>query len=157
MLYILPKNGAILDKIEKVNLLAHGIIDKSELDNTEEYSLDSPTGYYIRTADVDVIEQTQKIKPEVGTIFGIKYEIVGVSGGAANFQCKIHHPQLISPESGVVFNESNENKSNYLNEENFDFYEFEECWEIKEGIWKFVIQQDETILLEKEFQIIKNV
>ena len=71
-----------------------------------------------------------------------------------DFVCKIQHPQLTNPEGNVKYTETTEYKSNYLNEENFDFYEIENEWEVVAGKWVFSIIENGTVLLKHDFTLL---
>ena len=144
--------------IDRVEILGFGIIKKSIDGNFDEESSSSPTGYFKRTDDVEIVSQTQEIDVGIGDAFGIKYKLISDSSkGIVEFQCNILHPKLSNPETGRVYSETVEDKSNYLNEENFDFYEFEEHWELQSGTWIFQIVSNDTVLLEQEFHVSSSV
>ena len=148
-------NDNIIDSIE---LLEFGVFKKSQEQNFHEEDEDSPVGYYIRTKDIELLNQTSTIKAEVGTVFGIKYKLNSKQKGAtAFFECKIIHPEMVNPESNEIFTSTNEEKFNSVDDINFDFFEFEKPWEIKEGTWIFQIIEDDSLLLSKEFKIQKSV
>jgi len=143
--------------IEKINILEFGVFKKSTSGNFNEPDEDSPSGYFIRTDDIELIEKTNLIKAHKGLIFGIKYiPESSRKNETAYFQCKIIHPQLVDPDNNFSFSSTTEDKCNYVNEENFDFFEFESDWEIKDGKWTFQILEDNKLLYEHEF-IIQNV
>lgn len=140
--------------IEKAVLTGYGIIEKSPSGNFNEIESSSPTGYFIRTDDVSFVVETSEIKARIGTVFGIKYKLISASENEiASFKCVITHPELTNPESGKIFLETTEYKSNYVNEENFDFYEFEYEWEIRSGKWRFQVMENDRILVDHEFEV----
>ena len=144
--------------IDKVELIGYGIIEKSSSGNFDEVEDSSPTGYFIRTDDVSFVAETSEIKATVGTVFGIKYKLVSaLENEVVDFRCKIIHPELTNPENGKTFSETTEDKSNYANEENFDFYEFEADWEIKSGKWRFQVIENNRVLIDHEFEVSKKV
>ena len=142
------------DQIQKIDLVGFGVIEKSESGNFEEDSESSPTGYFIRTDDISFIEETSDVVARIGVGFGIKYVLIGQGDSeVVNFVCKIQHPSLTNPESDVEYSETTEYKSNYLNEENFDFYEIESEWEAVSGKWVFNIVENGKVLLKHEFTL----
>ena len=64
---------------------------------------------------------------------------------------------MVNPENNEIFTSTNEEKFNSVDDINFDFFEFEKPWEIKEGTWVFQIIEDDSLLLSKEFKIQKIV
>lgn len=140
--------------IDKAVLTGFGIIKKSSSGNFNETEDSSPTGYFIRTDDVSFIDEISEIKARVGTIFGIKYKLISSLGNEiVDFRCTIIHPELKNPKNGKTFSETTEYKSNYTNDENFDFYEFESEWEIRPGKWRFQVIESDRILIDHEFEV----
>jgi len=140
--------------IKRVKLIDYGLFAKSLDVNFTEKDNKSPTGYFIRTNDIILIKETSKIKIDIGKVIGIKYYIECFSDEEfVSFQCKIIHPKLINPKNGIPFTETIENKYDYANSVNFDFYEFEEEWELVSGIWKFQIFENNKLLFNKEFYL----
>ncbi len=144
--------------IDSIELLEFGLFKKSPEENCLEEDHDSPVGYYIRTKDIELLKQTTTIKANIGTVFGIKYKLNSVQkGGTAFFVCKIKHPQMINPENNEIIHSTNEEKFNSVDDVNFDFFEFEEPWKIKEGSWEFQIIEENNLLLSQTFIVEKNV
>lgn len=137
--------------IDQIEILEFGIFKKASTGNFNEPDEDSSHGYYIRTDDIELIEKTHLIEAYKGMVFGIKYIPRGPHKEIADFQCKIIHPKLVNPENNISFSSTTEDKCNYVNEENFDFFEFENDWEIKQGKWIFQIIENSRILYEHEF------
>jgi hypothetical protein len=144
-------NDTIINSIE---LLEFGVFKKSSEGNFLEDDEDCPVGYYIRTKDIELVKQTETIYAMIGTVFGIKYKLNSkFKGATAYFDCTIIHPELIKPGSNKGFTETSEFKFNSVDDVNFDFFEFENSWELKAGKWSFQIIEDEKLLLNKEFTI----
>lgn len=141
--------------MSKVNLIEYGLFSKPNEGNFVEDNIESPTGYFIRTDDIQLIDATSVISAKIGTIMGIKYLFNSSSSQEiVNFQCKIIHPTLNNPNTNELFNQTIENKSDYNNEINFDFYEFEENWELIPGIWTFQIFENDKLLFSQEFKVV---
>ena len=141
-------------KIKKIKLLDYGIFQKPVNNVFEEDDISSPTGYLIHTDTAKVIQSTDKILIENGVLFGIAYKIsVEPSIEVFNFECKIIHPPITNPETNITYTETKETKLHYPNYKYSDFYEFEFDWEMKPGIWKFQVIQDNKILMEKAFEL----
>ncbi len=142
--------------VERIELLQYGVFKKTSTGNFREDDNDSPTGYFIRTDDIELINKTNLIKAQIGTIFGIKYNLIGkFPDELVDFKCKINHPKQINPKTNVKFSSTIEHKSDFVNEENFDFFEFENQWEIKNGTWCFQVIVDDRVLLSQEFEVIQ--
>ncbi len=140
--------------IDKIEIIEQGIFKKSSAGSFNEPDADSPTGYYIRTSNISLVEATSEIIATRGVLFGIKYVPVSANENSlAYFQCKIIHPPLASLESKAPFDVTIEDKCDVVNEENFDFYEFEHDWEMQEGVWRFQIIEKENLLYEHEFTV----
>jgi len=138
--------------IEKATLIEYGLFKKSSVGNLKETNISSPTGYFIITDDILLIKETTKIKVDIGTVIGIKYHLGDSSNkGLTDFQCRILHPKLTNPKNNISFSQTTEDKHNYANDTNFDFYEFEENWELVTGIWTFQIFVNNKLLLNQEF------
>ena len=142
--------------IDRIDVLEAGIFKKSPSGNLNESDVESPTGYFIRTDNILLVEQTDTVSPALGLVFGIKYVPVSSDENAlASFQCKIIHPQLVNPKNDLHFSATVEDKYNYVNEENFDFFEFEHDWEMRDGPWRFQIIEENRLLCEHEFIVRK--
>ena len=86
--------------------------------------------------------------------FGVRYYLEGDKlSWLASFYAKIIHPVLVNPRTGEALNETIEEKSAFLNQENFDYYHLEHDWEMQPGTWTFQVIQHEIILLEKSFRL----
>ena len=141
--------------IKRVKLIDYGLFKKSPKVNFIEKNYKSPTGYFIRTDDIILLKKASEIKIDIGKVIGIKYYLeCSLDNEFVNFQCKIIHPKLINPKNGISFTETIENKYDYANRINFDFYEFEEEWELVSGRWKFQIFENNKLLLNKEFYLV---
>ena len=134
--------------IDSIDLLEYGVFKKSSEGNYLEEDEDSPVGYYIRTNDIKILNQTTTIKANIGTVFGIKYKLNSQQKGeTALFECKIKHPEMVNPENNEKIHSTDEEKFNSVDDINFDFFEFEKSWEIKEGTWTFQIMEENKLLL----------
>jgi hypothetical protein len=140
--------------ITKIKTEAFGIFEKSSQGNEIETDPESPTGYYVRTDDIILIEKTLTIPAELGIVFGVKYIPVSSEPDETiiRFKSIIHHP-VLNPPDGESFSITTEQKWCYGNQSNFDFYEFEQAWEIQKGTWTFQIVDGDKILYEQEFTI----
>lgn len=142
-------------KIKEVKLLQFGSLatDNEEKIHTE-YSL---SGHFLYPTTICFLENSDKIQGAIGLKFGIEYFIEGYNNHKlidTIFTCKITHPLLTNPKTGEKLKETIEHKHNYLNEINFDYYCFEDDWEVQKGIWTFQILENNEIKLEKAFEII---
>ena len=144
--------------IDRIELLEYGSFHKLPEGRQIEEDNESPTGYFLRSDDLQIIERTSKFIAEKGLAFGIKYNIKSSENDACVcFTCKIKHPQLTNPATKESFEETIETKYAYADASNFDFYEFEKEWEMKEGIWTFQIHEGENLLLSKDFEVTKKL
>lgn len=140
--------------IDSIELLEYGVFKKSSEENFNEEDGNSPSGYFIRTKDLELLSQTTSFSPQIGTVFGIKYRINSKQEGeVAFFLCKIIHPEIINPETNETFTTTCEEKSDFVGEVNFDFFEFEYSWESKKGTWTFQLFEGSKLLLSKDFQV----
>ena len=142
-------------KIKEIELLNFGSLttDSEEKGNDKN----SPTGYFLYPTKLEFIDRSDKLQGCKGLKFGIEYFIKGHNTKAnpdeVTFMCKILHPLLTNPETKDQFSETVETKNNYLNDINFDYLFFEFDWEVKIGIYTFQIIENDSILLEKSFEI----
>jgi hypothetical protein len=141
-------------KIKEINLLNFS----SLITDTEEKVVDknSTTGHFLYPTKLEFIDISYKLKGFQGLKFGIEYFIKGYTNSKddyVHFYCRILHPQLTNPETKEQFSETIEIKNNYLNDTNFDYLFFEYDWEVKKGIYTFQIIENDSILLEKSFEI----
>lgn len=142
-------------KIKQIELLKFGSLttDEEEKENNKE----SLSEYFLYPTKIEFIENTDKLIGVVGLKFGIEYFIEGFTDDKSvdvTFTCKISHPILTNPNTGVSSTLTVEKKNNYLNENNFDYFCFEHDWEIQKGVWTFQILENEVIKLEKTFEIL---
>jgi hypothetical protein len=143
-----------MKKIQSIELKNFG---KLTTDNEEkETSNSSPTGYFLRPGQIKFIERTDKIQGRQGVKFGIEYFIKGTTEEKedAVFSCLITHPSMTDPKTTKQLTRIEERKVNYTNEDNFDYFVFENEWEIVKGQWIFEIKADGETLLTKEFEIV---
>jgi hypothetical protein len=129
------------------------IADEEQVEPKE----DSLTGYMLYPTEIQFIKITDRVEGVVGLRFGIEYYIEGYSNQKYEdviFYSRIFHPILTNPKTGKSSRLTQERKLNYLNEINFDYFCFENEWEIQKGCWTFQIVENEVIKLEKSFEIL---
>jgi hypothetical protein len=141
--------------IDNIILREAGIFKKAVTGNFDEKNEQSPTGYFKRTDGIVLIEETSRIPARIGIVFGITYDIKATNTEMVATESKIYHPKLKDPKTGNAFNESNEAVWDDPNCTNYDFYEFEYDWELKEGIWRFIIAFNNKIMLSHEFNVVE--
>lgn len=61
---------------------------------------------------------------------------------------------MINPVTSEKLQYVKERKTNWLNESNFDYYNFEFDWELVTGKWTFEILEGDRTLLTKEFEVV---
>lgn len=142
-------------KIKQIKLLNFGLLiaDEEQVEPKE----DSLTGYMLYPTEIQFIKITDRVEGVVGLRFGIEYYIEGYSNQKYEdviFYSRIFHPILTNPKTGKSSRLTQERKLNYLNEINFDYFCFENEWEIQKGCWTFQIVENEVIKLEKLFEIL---
>ncbi len=142
-------------KIKQIKLLNFGLLiaDEEQVEPKE----DSLTGYMLYPTEIQFIKITDRVEGVVGLRFGIEYYIEGYSNQKYEdviFYSRIFHPILTNPKTGKSSRLTQERKLNYLNEINFDYFCFENEWEIQKGCWTFQIVENEVIKLEKSFEIL---
>ncbi len=142
-------------KIKQIKLLNFGLLiaDEEQVEPKE----DSLTGYMLYPTEIQFIKITDRVEGVVGLRFGIEYYIEGYSNQKYEdviFYSRIFHPILTNPKTGQSSRLTQERKLNYLNEINFDYFCFENEWEIQKGCWTFQIVENEVIKLEKSFEIL---
>ena len=95
---------------------------------------------------------------KIGLSFGVEYYLEGFNTKSkledVHFISKIIHPLLTNPVNKENTTETLEQKYDYLNQINYDYFSFEYDWEIKPGLWIFQVIEANTILFEKVFNII---
>jgi hypothetical protein len=118
----------------------------------------SLVGYFLHSDDIQFIGCLDTLKGKIGLSFGIEYYLEGFDSTKkkddVHFFSKIKHPKLSNPKTGNHATETLENKYNYLNQKNYDYFTFEFEWEVVPGVWTFQIIEDNRILLEKSFNIV---
>ncbi len=142
-------------KIKQIKLLNFGLLIADE--EQVELKEDSLTGYMLYPTEIQFIKITDRVEGVVGLRFGIEYYIEGYSNQKYEdviFYSRIFHPILTNPKTGKSSRLTQERKLNYLNEINFDYFCFENEWEIQKGCWTFQIVENEVIKLEKSFEIL---
>lgn len=141
-------------KIESIKILNFGQLTTDE--EVKEISRNSPSGYFLRPETIHFIETTDKIKGAKGVKFGIEYLIKGFTNDKddVTFYSRISHPTMINPVTNERTESVTERKINWLNDNNFDYYNFEFDWEVVIGKWTFEIFEDDRTLLTKEFEVI---
>ena len=144
------------NKITSIQLLEFGILDSAKSNFWHEADKSSRTGYFVRTENDEILfsKNTKIIKAEIDLAFGILYRINAInSHDIVTFYCEIFHPMLKNPKINEVYHSTNETKVCLPNEPNFDFYQFENDWEMQEGLWRFVLKQNQKVLLDFDFTI----
>ncbi|WP_158828486.1 DUF3859 domain-containing protein [Mucilaginibacter lacusdianchii] len=143
-------------KIKRVQLLRYGKVIAHNESRTD--TSNSVTGYFLHSDEINLVEQTDILKGSIGLSFGIEYYLEGydseVKYEEARFTCRIIHPQIRNPDTGVSVTETTEVKYNYLNENNHDYFTMEYDYEVRQGTWTFEIIENSTVLLRKSFTII---
>lgn len=142
-------------KIKRIKLLNFGSITAA--DEQMENNKKSLSGYFLYPSSISFIEKTDTLKGKVGLKFGIEYFIEGEDKTSKNdeaiFYCRIKHPELVNPASNEKASETIERKLNWLNTASFDYYSFEQEWEVQPGTWTFQIMEGDNLLLERFFEI----
>ena len=138
--------------IKNITLLEFGLFEKIPKKREIELDGSSPTGYFLRADDIKLLKESSKLQISIGSIIGIKYKIKAPKN-IIHFQAKILHPKLTNPKNGLTFSKTVEEKCDIGGSINFDFYEFEEEWELVAGEWIFQILENKHLLLEKRFEL----
>ena len=141
-------------KIESIIILNFGLLTTDE--EEKETSESSPSGYFLRPETIQFTETSDKIKGAKGVKFGIEYFIKGFTDEKddVTFYSRISHPTMINPVTSEKLQYVKERKTNWLNESNFDYYNFEFDWELVTGKWTFEILEGDRTLLTKEFEVV---
>ena len=140
--------------IKNVQLLNFGSL--IAFDEERTFTNESLTGYYIHSSGINFINQLDTLESAIGLSFGIEYYLEGFNNSQhedVHFISRIIHPTITNPTSNESISETVERKYTYLNEANYDYFQFEYDWEVKSGIWTFQVIEDDTVLLEKRFTI----
>jgi hypothetical protein len=122
---------------------------------TKDIVPDSSTGYFLHSDDMEFLERTHVIYPNVGLDFGISYRFETDTEVAEliEFECRIKHPKMINPTNNEEFTEIVETKEEWSDEMGFDFYTLEFDWEVQFGEWLFEIIHDGKILASQSFYL----
>lgn len=141
-------------KIESIKILNFGLLTTDE--EEKETSESSPSGYFLRPETIQFTKTSDKIKGAKGVKFGIEYFIKGFTDEKddVTFYSRISHPTMINPVTSEKLQYVKERKTNWLNESNFDYYNFEFDWELVTGKWTFEILEGDRTLLTKEFEVV---
>jgi hypothetical protein len=141
--------------LPKARLLEFGVcqVEEEEKERNEE----SPTGYFLRPNSITFTETADdEIRIREGVAFGIKYYLEADNlSWPANFYSKIIYPLLVNPLTVQAYSETIEEKCNFYNQEHFDYYRLEYQWEMQPGEWIFQVIQQEVVLVEKIFKLIR--
>ena len=122
---------------------------------TKDIVPESSTGYFLHSDDMEFIERTHVIYPNVGLDFGISYrfETDKEEAELIEFECRIRHPKIINPTNNEAFTEIVEVKEEWSDELGFDFYTLEFDWEVQFGEWLFEIIHDGKVLASQSFYL----
>lgn len=140
--------------ILSVELLEYGVFSFIESEAKYDENNYSITGYFIHPNDIMLLEQTDVIKIKKYLSFGIKYIIKCDSSDLIeSFICRIRHPEMKNPNTKMKANETIEHKNSDVNATGFDFFIFENDWEMLQGKWEFILEQENKVLLTKSFNL----
>jgi hypothetical protein len=138
-------------KIDKIELIDFGVFDNHEIDKQQK-DASSPTGYTLTANSLKTVEQTDEIELKKGLAFGIKYKVHGEDEGEElPYQRRILHPDIQAPGSGEIYTEQVDIRGEKAGAETFDFYRFDEAYEMQPGNWTFQLIDGPRVLLEKTF------
>lgn len=145
-----------LIKEMKIKIVEYGICQAIG-NTTKDEEVDSPTGYFLHSDDMEFLERTDTIIARVGLSFGISYqfEIDSEEEEVVNFECRIRHPKMVNPENNKAYFEIIETKDEWSNELGFDFYTFEFDWEMQVGEWIFEILHQGDVKCSQTFYLVE--
>ncbi len=142
--------------ILSVDLLEYGVFSFAEDEADYDESNNSLTGYFIHPPDIKLLKQTDEIKIKKKLSFGIKYFIkCDNSDLIESFISRIRHPEMKNPNTKIVALEIIEHNNLDINSTGFDFFVFENDWEMLQGKWEFTLEQGDKVLLRKSFNLTK--
>jgi hypothetical protein len=143
-------------QIKNIRLLNFGSI--TAINEARTLNKESLTGYFLHSDRIKFINHKDTLEGKIGLSFGVEYYLEGFNTKSkledVHFISKIIHPLLTNPVNKENTTETLEQKYDYLNQINYDYFSFEYDWEIKPGLWIFQLIEANTILFEKVFNII---
>lgn len=137
----------------QAKLIDFGILDHNE-DLERKPDEKSTTGYTLAADAMKVVRRTDKIEMKPGVAFGIKYQIDGEEqDGEVAYQRRIMHPAIQNPNDGEIYIERVDIRGEQAGTETFDFFRFDQEYEMKVGEWTFQLLDGPEVLLEKTFHL----
>ncbi|WP_438462946.1 DUF3859 domain-containing protein [Marinomonas sp. PE14-40] len=99
-------------------------------------------------------ERTDEISADVGTTFGVVFEVNGLpSHKKITFREVMKFPEMTDPDSGLT-QSYYEVKDQYKDgDKSFKAFTFEYDWELVKGKWTYQLYYQDTLLAEKSFNV----
>ncbi len=151
VLYILLVSGeAYAFSVKEISIVSYG-----HYSARTDSSVDIPystTGSLSLVTDINRIEQTQIIKADLGTKFGIQFKVEGSpSGVKVPVHVIVKHPPFMNPMTEEISCIDKWNIYPGLEDIVYTGWEFAHPWELVPGLWTIQISYQKELCKRKQF------
>jgi len=117
---------------------------------------ESTAGYAMQGVKVTLINRTTKVPLQKGIVFGFEYEAEGFPPDvSALIIYRVKHPPITKPDGKITngFDEPFPSMPTGGKLKTGIYYQLSEDWELVPGEWSITVIYEDTILVEKVFEV----
>lgn len=142
-------------QVDRIDIIEAGIY-QANVERVEEVK-GTINGRLDILSDINIIEITTTIPACVGTLFGIKFNVVGAPKYATvplTMVLRLPPQGLRDPKAGETYFRSEYVSGGIISDNRYVGYSFDQDWEAVPGTWTFEIWYQDRKLAEQSFTVV---
>ena len=142
-------------KVDRIEIVEMGIY-QADVERVEEVK-GTIRGRLDILSDLKTIEITTTIPACVGTMFGIRFNVIGTPKGASvplTMVLRLPSQGLRDPRTGETYFRSEYVASEMISDSGYVGYGFDQNWEAVPGTWTFEIWYQDQKMAEQSFAVV---